>query len=179
MKKFVPMMLVAAVAAAPSAFAQGSDPAPAPSSESASVGYFEGGYKQTKFDVLDIDISSGSIQGRAGFNYGKYLSGELELGYGIRSDDVFGADIGVKTSTGLWGKVNLPLGDRFGLFARAGATYLEIDADGNEGFDNGYGLGVGATLSFTDNVYGRLDVSRSTIDDIDFNEIAISIGTRF
>jgi opacity protein-like surface antigen len=167
MKRILGFAVAATAAAwlAPAAQAQGS--------------YFEGGYKATTIDESGVELNFGSLQGRYGYDFNKYLGGEMDLGYGISGEDFGGVEVNLATTGGFYAKAQAPLGERFSVHARAGLAFAEVDTSFGFGSGNGFSYGAGARLMLTDTVYVRADYMNEDIDSIEFSNIGVTLGVKF
>ncbi|MEL6857004.1 MAG: porin family protein [Pseudomonadota bacterium] len=178
-------VVAAAICVAPSAAAQGF--------------YIDGGYAAFKGDSGgddedaladdETDLTLGLIGGHYGYDFSPYAGVEAELLFGVKNDSgsVSGIDydLNINVLAGAFAKAQLPLGDRFTAFARAGyfgatveATFPGLDIDSEEETEFDVALGVGATFAFTDKSYLRADLTRYG-DQGGSDGLMLGIGHRF
>jgi len=138
--------------------------------------------------IFDSDTSAYRIVG--GYQFGDVFG--LELGYqdfGNMDETVIIDDISSMTriSASGWtagGTLDLPLGDKFSLFGRAGVFFWEADVH-VDGFsidvpsdENPY-YGAGARVKVSSNLSLIGDWSRYELDDVDTDVISIGFQYRF
>lgn len=134
---------------------------------------FEG--DRNVFDFDDIDEGdSGEDLGDAVLASG---SGDIELDYLI----------------GVYGRAQYPVTDRFGVHARLGYAFVQVEASGTldgegapnesitlaEGDDGGVAFGVGATFDVTESWQLRADYTRYEFDDVDADGVGITLSYKF
>ena len=168
--------------------------------------YVDGGYAtastdlDTGIDELDdsIDLTFGLVGGHAGYDFTPYFGVEGEVYFGVQDDSHietfdFGGEsvdldlsFDIKHLVGAYARGNLPLGERFRAFARAGYVTSEIEiSSGGEtvetdsGFDQAYALGLGGEFDFTEQIYARGDYTRYEFDDLGLDTFMASVGFRF
>lgn len=169
--------------------------------------YVDGGYSvsSSELEFVDeddvdstasVDLNMGAIGGHAGYDFTPYfgVEGEVLIGVqdesftfeGVTAEDDIELDIGVNSIFGVFAKANLPLGERFNAFARAGyaAGEFEISTDGEDGFSDsdtadGVGYGVGASFDFTQQIYVRGDITRYDFDGDAIDSAMAGVGFRF
>jgi OOP family OmpA-OmpF porin len=142
------------------------------------------------FDGFDVDASSTAYRLTVGWRFSDYLA--VEAGYHNFGDfdqtlDISGTpiDVSLKADGFTFGGVgSLPLGDRFGLFARAGAFFWDGDADINNVTqatpeDTNLYLGVGARLALTERLSLTADASRYDLDDTSSSVFSAGFDIRF
>lgn len=142
------------------------------------------------FDGFDVDASSTAYRLTVGWRFSDYLA--VEAGYHNFGDfdqtlDISGTpiDVSLKADGFTFGGVgSLPLGDRFALFARAGAFFWDGDADINNVTqatpeDTNLYLGVGARLALTERLSLTADASRYDLDDTSSSVFSAGFDIRF
>ncbi|MDJ0922136.1 MAG: porin family protein [Henriciella sp.] len=152
--------------------------------------YADAGY--THFSA-DIEGTSGdsdldAITGRLGYDLTPNFGVEGEVGFGLDDDDSTVADvttsIGLNYVVGLYGKAQMPLGERASLYARAGIVNAELEADvsgigSTEESETGAGYGVGGTFDVSERLYVRGDYTRYDIEDVESDAFTLAVGMRF
>ena len=142
------------------------------------------------FDGFDVDASSTAYRLTVGWRFSDYLA--VEAGYHNFGDfdqtfDSSGTliDVSLKADGFTFGGVgSLPLGDRFALFARAGAFFWDGDADINNVTqatpeDTNLYVGVGARLALTERLSLTADASRYDLDDTSSSVFSAGFDIRF
>ncbi len=142
------------------------------------------------FDGFDVDTSSTAYRLTVGWRFSDYLA--VEAGYHNFGDfdqtfDISGTpiDVSLKADGFTFGGVgSLPLGDRFALFARAGAFFWDGDADINNVTqatpeDTNLYVGVGARLALTERLSLTADASRYDLDDTSSSVFSAGFDIRF
>lgn len=142
------------------------------------------------FDGFDVDASSTAYRLTVGWRFSDYLA--VEAGYHNFGDfdqtfDISGTpiDVSLKADGFTFGGVgSLPLGDRFALFARAGAFFWDGDADINNVTqatpeDTNLYVGVGARLALTERLSLTADASRYDLDDTSSSVFSAGFDIRF
>ena len=176
--------------------------------------YVEGGYQylDVKPDGAESGVETNGIAARAGWKFNPNFSIETELATGIEDgdfdfntdedefnfddnndgdlSDVIAAsgDLGLNYLVGAYGKVNLPLTERLGAYARAGYAYIELDAslqtpgglDINvEDSADGPAFGAGMEYGLTDNLYLKGDYTYYSFDSTDTSGVMLGVGLKF
>ena len=178
-------VVAAAICVAPSAAAQGF--------------YIDGGYAAFKGDggggdedaLLDdeTELTLGLLGGHYGYDFSPYVGVEAEILFGVKNDSGsfsgIDYDLNINALAGAFAKAQLPVGDRFTAFARAGyfgataeASFPGLDIDSEEETDFDFAIGFGATLALTDKTYVRADLTRYGDDD-GLDGLILGIGHRF
>ena len=123
--------------------------------------YLNGGYMQYEGD----STSPGALTGRVGVGFGKYFAVEGEGSVGVRKAN------GVKLNSeiGAYGLAKLPIGERFDIFAKAGAARTDFSPGGS---DSGFAYGAGGDFLFTDHDGIRADWTRHDYNAIDSYSLA-------
>ncbi|MEM1037460.1 MAG: porin family protein [Pseudomonadota bacterium] len=174
MNKALSLAVATAALAAGPAFAEGSF-------------YADGGYTFTAIDLEDsgtsLDVDLGSITARGGYDFTENFGVELEGSFGVADEDVLGATVELSYLIGAYGKVQAPLSETLNVFARAGVVSAELEVSGGgiseSASETGFGIGVGATIDFAENLYVRGDYTRLDIEDLEADAFTISLGVRF
>lgn len=176
--------------------------------------YLEGGYQylDVKPDGADSGVDTNGVAARAGWKFNPNFSIETELATGIDDgefdynvdeddfnfddnndgdlSDVIAAsgDLGLNYLVGAYGKVNLPLTERLGAYARAGYAYIDLDAslatpgglDINvEDSADGPAIGAGMQYDLTDNLYLKGDYTYYSFDSTDTSGVMLGVGLKF
>lgn len=176
--------------------------------------YVEGGYQylDVKPDGAESGVDTNGIAARAGWKFNPNFSIETELATGIEDgdfdfntdedefnfddnndgdlSDVIAAsgDLGLNYLVGAYGKVNLPLTERLGAYARAGYAYIDLDAslqtpgglDINvEDSADGPAFGAGMEYGLTDNLYLKGDYTYYSFDSTDTSGVMLGVGLKF
>ncbi len=176
--------------------------------------YLEGGYQylDIKPDGAESGVDTSGIAARAGWKFNPNFSIESELATGISDgefdfnvdedefnfddnndgdfSDVIAAsgDIGLNYLVGLYGKAELPLTERLGVYARAGYAYIDLDASLQTpgGFDinvedsaDGPAFGAGLKYDLSDNVYLKGDYTYYSFDSTDTSGAMVGVGLKF
>ena len=168
--------------------------------------YVDGGYTavSTDFDIeeedLDVsyDLDFGLVGGHVGYDFNPYFSIEGEALFGVQDDtktetfEIGDSELDVdyvfdlKHLVGAYARGNLPLGDQFRAFARAGYVTGELELSTNvEGVESesesgeAIALGVGGEFNFTQQIYARGDYTRYEFDDVSLDAFMASVGFRF
>lgn len=153
-------------------------PAMAQSAESSSPGGIYGNLGWGETTVQGTDL--GSITGRVGGRYGRYLGVEGELSYGLQGDsrtfapgalNQTSVDMKRQLQGAVYGVGFLPLGSSFDLLARVGygASRYRVAPAGLGSYDaneHGVRYGVGAQYFLTSNNGVRLDWTREHMDTL-------------
>jgi len=169
--------------------------------------YVDGGYSaaSSELEFVDeedadstasFDLNMGAIGGHVGYDFTPYFGVEGEVLIGVQDgsftfedvalEDDIEFDVGMNSMFGVFAKANLPLGERFNAFARAGyaAGEFEISTDGEDGVSvsdtaDGVGYGVGASFDFTQQIYVRGDFTRYDFAGGDIDSAMAGVGFRF
>lgn len=142
------------------------------------------------FEGFDVDADSTAYRITVGWRFSDYLA--VEGGYHNFGDFDQTFDIsGVPTEVSLkadgftlGGVASLPLGDRWSLFARAGAFFWDGDADINNVTqaspeDTNLYLGAGARLALSDRLSLTADGSHYDLDDTSSTVLSVGFDVRF
>ena len=142
-------------------------------------GYFELGYLRAAVDINDTDVSLdfNIIEGRMGYHFNKYLAAEVAIGGapGTTNLDNTDLDIGINVTLGAFGRVDIPIGDQFAVFGRAGysqytfdfhADYLPEDTFVHDD-EKGPSFGGGVVFDVTQSFAVRLEATSHSFEDTD------------
>jgi len=164
--------------------------------------YIDGGYSAVstdiEFDDADLDetfdFGFGLVGGHAGYTFSPYFGVELEALIGVQDDTITQSidDVDVdltfdlKQVLGAYARGNLPLGEQFTVFGRAGIVTAEIEGSTNvEGVEaesdseEAVAIGLGAEFDFTDQIYVRGDFTRYEFEEDGLDAFMASVGFRF
>ena len=162
----------------------------APSSALAQGWYADGGYTHITTDVdgTSGDIDLGTITGHLGYDLNQTFGVEGEVAFGVNDEDTTVGDVttslGLNYLVGVYGKAQMPLGERAKLFARAGIVNAELEAEttglgSTEQSETGAGYGVGGTVDISQNLFVRGDYTRYDIDDLEADAFTVGVGLKF
>lgn len=142
------------------------------------------------FDGFAIDTDSTAWRLTGGYRFNDYLA--FEGGYhnfGRFEQDVVvnGEPVPVSLKADgftIGGVANLPLGDRFGLFARAGAYFWDGDSDLNgvsvaSPEDSNLYLGLGLTFDVSERWSISGDGSNYALEDTSSTVFSLGVNVRF
>lgn len=176
--------------------------------------YLEGGYQYLDIQPggADSGVDTNGIAARAGVKLNRYFSVEGELATGIQDgdfdyntdEDAFNfddnndgdladvisasGDLGLNYLVGIYGKAELPLTERLGVYARAGYAYVDLDASLEtpggqviivEDSADGPAFGAGLQYGLTDNLYLKGDYTYYSFDNTDTSGAMLGIGWKF
>ena len=142
-------------------------------------GYFELGYIRAGVDIneTDVNLDFNIIEGRAGYRFNKYLAAEVALGgaSGTTNVDNTNLDVGINYTVGAFGRVDIPIGDRFAVFGRAGYSQYTFDFHADYLPENtfvyddekGPSFGGGVVFDVTQNFAVRLEATSHSFEDTD------------
>ena len=135
--------------------------------------------------ITNDDIDFGTLTGMFGAKFTKHLGAEMELGYGVRKHDFSGfsnTSMKVTTVVGIYGRGELPLNDKFSIYARIGSANIEGEVNnsytGADISENGVAAGVGADLFISEKVGIGAGYTRYEIGD-GFDNFSVSAVFRF
>jgi len=142
------------------------------------------------FDGFNIDTNSTAYRLTAGWRFNDYVAvegGYHNFGRFEQTVDVGGTptDVSLKADGFTLGGVgDLPLGERFSLFARAGAYFWDGDGDINgvsaaTPEDTNFYFGLGARMNLTDRLSATADGSRYELEDTSSTVFSIGLDYRF
>jgi len=142
------------------------------------------------FDGFDVDADSTAYRFTVGWRFNDYLA--IDGGYHNfgRFDQTFDdagtpIDVSLKADGFTLGAIgSLPIGDRFSLFARAGAFFWDGDAEINNVSaaspeDTNFYFGAGARLALTERLSATVDGSRYDLDGTDSTVLSVGLDFRF
>lgn len=175
--------------------------------------YISAGYNYLDFDEdLGGDASVSALTARAGWRFARIFAVEGDISFGIDNgdfdfnadeddldfddnndsdfDDVIAGpgDLGLDYLIGGYGRIILPLGDRFDVSARAGYAFAEIDSTvatlgGNDltfgGSDSGFAFGASASYYLSQAVSLRADYTHYEFDDANAESLGVNLVFNF
>jgi len=188
--------------------------AQAQSYESDTGFYLDGGYQYLEIepDGAEQGVDTNGIAARLGYKFNNVFSLEGELASGIddgefdynTDEDEFNfddnndgdfndliaasGDIGLNYLVGVFGRADLPITERLDVFARAGYSYIDLDASlatpGGAAIDvadseNGPAVGAGLTYALNENWELRGDYTYYSFEDADTNGAMLGVGYKF
>ena len=142
------------------------------------------------FGGFDVDADSTAFRFTVAWKFNDYLAieggyhnfGEFDQSFDIEGEIV---DVSLKADGFTLGVVgNLPLGDRWSLFARSGAFFWDGDADINnvsaaKPEDTNFYFGAGVQLAIGEKLSLTADGSRYDLDGSASNVISIGLNYTF
>jgi OOP family OmpA-OmpF porin len=142
------------------------------------------------FDNFDIDADSTAYRFTVGWRLNDYFAidgGYQNFGRFEQTVDDAGTPVNVslKADGFTLGAIgSLPIGDRFSLFARAGAFFWDGDAEINDVTaaspeETNFFFGVGARMALTERLSATVDGSRYDLDGTDSTILSAGIEFRF
>ena len=177
-----------------------------------------GPYISAGYNYLDFDEEVGghahvsAITARGGWQFSRFFAAEGDISFGIDDgdfdfdgdeddldfddnddadfDDVIAGpgDLGLDYLVGGYGRVILPISDKFDLSGRAGYAFAEIDSTvatlgGNEltfgGSDDGFAFGAGAAYDITESVSLRADYTHYDFSDSNAESFGLNLEVKF
>ncbi|MFS2318500.1 porin family protein [Maricaulis sp. D1M11] len=131
----------------------------------------EAGYEYIDADIVNLN----TVALRAGYDFNDYFGVEGQANFGLTDDDVniAGTNVDISMDYAFSGFLvaQYPVTEQLNVFARAGYTYAEIDADVANitvsDDDSAAAFGVGAEYFFTERSGVRFDYTRYDFDDFD------------
>lgn len=171
--------------------------------------YVDGSYNDVtatldfETENFDNDFDFGAVGLRGGYDVGPYfaIEGEVLLGTADETRSFFneagfegGSDVVAYTvdyrlasSVSVFGRTNLPLGDRFTAFARLGYSAVEYEIESKaqgagpalNDDHSGPAYGLGATFDVTESIYVRGDLTGYDLDEFENDALSIGLGYRF
>jgi outer membrane immunogenic protein len=161
---------LAAIAAVPAAA----------SAQTSPQAYGSVGYSHQDYEGLDL----GTVQARGGLRFGRHLGAEIELGAGVKGDDVNVAGMNIENKVNheaaIYGVGFLPISPNADIFARVGYGTTEVESEGAGGSARADGAswnyGVGGQYFFDDKNGVRADYTRKDFQDADIDVDAWSVG---
>lgn len=150
----------------------------------ASEFYAEAGYSFVKIDVDGVDLEPGALRGIIGFNVHPNLAVEGMLATGVKDDNSFGLKTKISSAYGVYLKPKYDFGNGFEIFGRLGyaSVRAKLEADGFRAKtkDSDVSFGLGASYSFTKNVYGTVDYTQLfNEDNAKATAWTVGVGYRF
>lgn len=141
------------------------------------------------FDGFDVDASSTAYRIAVGWRFSEFLAiggGYQNFGRFDQTLDIDGTSTEVSLKADgftLGGIVSWPVGNRWSLFARAGAFFWDGDAEINDATeaspeDTNLYLGAGARVVLTERWSLTADGSRYALDDTSSTVVSIGIYMR-
>ena len=122
---------------------------------------------------------------KAGYNINKNVAVEIMAAGALTSSNFYVGstyvDAKVSSAYGAYGKLSLPVEDKFSLFVRLGITNATLSVSTNYGSawasGSDYSYGAGAQFNFTKDIYGQVDyMSYYNKNSIAVRAPSISIG---
>ncbi len=175
--------------------------------------YVSGGASYLQFEGDNgVDTEVGAAVGRVGLQFNSWLAIEGDALFGVddgsfdfngdeddfdlddNSDgdvtDVINApgDFGLDYMLGAYAKLNLPVGETFGLYGRAGYAFAEVSSTvvtpGGTSIElgdseSGASVGAGGQLNFGERSALRLDYTFTDFDLAEVNQIGLMYQFRF
>lgn len=164
--------------------------------------YIDGGYAAISTDIefedsdLDESLEFGFdlVGGHVGYGFSPYFGVEFEALIGVQDDTISQSiedvdidfTLDLKHVLGAYARGNLPLGEQFTAFGRAGIVTAELEASTNiEGIaaesesEEALAIGLGGEFDFTDQIYVRGDYTRYEFEDDGLDAFMAGIGFRF
>ncbi|QGZ39563.1 putative outer membrane protein [Pseudoduganella flava] len=143
----------------------------------APTGFYIGGdVGGTKID--DFDSTKKAIGAFAGYGINQNVA--VELGYRQHGDfEYYGTEVKAK-QTHLSVIGSFPLNNQLDVYGRLGASYLKVEADyrgyKSDDSDTKVLYGIGLNMSFTPNIFGRVEVQKMSSDSTTLN---VGVGYKF
>jgi len=142
------------------------------------------------FDGFDINADSTAYRFSVGWRLNDYLAidgGYQNFGRFDQTFDDMGTplDVSLKADGFTLGAIgSLPIGDRFSLFARAGAFFWDGDAEINDVSaaspeETNFYYGAGARFALTEKLSVTADGSRYDLDGTDSTILSVGLDYRF
>lgn len=163
-----------AILASAGAFAAGGEPGP----------YLGAGYTDASidFDVIDKDADIGVLFARAGYQINQNIAVEGRLGTGVDDDEIYGVEVELKDTYGVYVKAGFPTQSGLYPYALLGMTHVKVKASGFGGSetdsDSDISYGIGADYWFNSTVSAGLELAN--LYDKDGDEVTgITFGMNF
>ncbi len=145
------------------------------------------GYTHLTGDADGIDLGLGSVTGRVGARFTRWIGVEVEGSVGAGSDqvDVEGVPVTVDLRHQFAAYVVgfAPVSERFDLIARLGLSTAELEVAALQQKEAAEGqtvnVGVGGQLWFDENNAGRLEYTRWLDEEGDIDTVSLSYVRRF
>lgn len=160
--------------------------------------YFGLNYLQTSYDERGFDTSKPTAWNlRFGTAVNENFAIEARLGSGaskdtLRVDPTMEVDLEIKQLFGVYGRVILPLGERFSVYGLGGITRVKMEATGSlvgmpgaqarvSESDTDLSIGFGADLMLSRNAFANLEyvLLQSDEEAYDLDALSIGLGIRF
>ena len=154
--------------------------------------YASGGYPFLSSDIDGGDsVDLGALGARAGYMFTPYIGAEVEAMFGVQDEDfsIEGIDVSASLNyaVGAFGRAQLPIGDTFAVYGRAGYVNAELEAEAaafGESFsesdsDSGFGYGAGVEFAFTRRFGVYIDYTRYDFDDAEIDGVSLGGKIRF
>jgi hypothetical protein len=135
--------------------------------------YLNGGYTQFDGNSASGGGDPGALTARVGVGFGKYFAVEGEGSVGVHKD----GGVKLDNEIGAYAVGKLPIGEKFDIFARAGAARTDFSGPGTGGSDSGFAYGAGGDFYFTPHDGIRADWTRHDYNDI--NSYSVSYVRKF
>ena len=147
------------------------------------------GYKFNPTFSVEGELASGIDDGEFDYNVD-----EDEFNLDDNNDGDFNdliaasGDIGLNYLVGIYGRADVPLTERLDAFARAGYSYIDLDATimtpggapiNVEDSEEGPAIGAGLTYDLTENWRLRGDYTYYSFEDADTNGVMLGVGYKF
>lgn len=138
--------------------------------------YINAGVQTFEFDTYNV-------VGRVGYNFTENFGIEGEGSIGVIGDDVDGIDFDTKWSLGGYLVGRVPVSEQFDLFARAGYTTVNVEAEfqGESDDENFDGFAVGGGIQYNFNAMNgvRLGYTYNDGDGIEADVIDLVYVRKF
>lgn len=204
-KKIVLFLSAASLCAAGAAHAQTAEESAGP--------YISAGYNYLDFnEEVGGDGNVSAITARAGWRFSRIFAIESDASFGVDDgrfdfdgdeddldfddnddddfDDVIAGpgDLGLDYLIGGYGRIILPVTDKFDVSARAGYAFAEIDSTvatlgGNDltfgGSDDGIAFGASAAYDFTEYLSLRADYTHYDFSDSNAESFGVNLELKF
>lgn len=142
-----------------------------------------GTYDQSSCNgIVDCDNESFSAGAFLGYEFNNYISAELGYDYLGNIKDNFGSSKvdGTLSAITVMPKFTLPVTDRFGVFAKVGGAYMEVDH--HDDFVTTGALGAEYKINWNTSVsaeYQHYDVNGGVNSNTDANFVSLGIKYKF
>ena len=138
-----------------------------------------GGYARLSDDDVDLD----AVVVRGTIHANRYLSGELEVNFGVGDDMLAGSTVELDSNWGVYARGDLPLSDTGAVFARIGyvdqQTTSTLGSASMSSNQDGWAAGVGGEVFFRGPNGVRVDYTHYDFDGEQSDAIAIAYVRRF
>ena len=155
-------------------------------------------YLKTSYDEKGFDTSEPSAWNlRLGTAVNENVAIEARLGSGLsgdalRVDPGMEVEMEIKQLFGVYGRVIVPLGERFSVYGLGGITRVKLEAKGSvigmpgaqarvSGSETDLSIGLGADLMLSSRAFANLEYVLLQRDDeaYDLDALSIGLGVRF